>query len=93
MTFEEAYEKVVAHTEDCDISKLYYNMGVTPEYADDVQKLSVALILIDSGFIHVESDVSSTIKKAARNMIDYGQVEREAPEVRAETMDKMRHLI
>lgn len=93
MTFNEAYEHIVAIAEELDVRRLYYNMGVSLEYVDDLQKLSVALVLLDSGLIHVDSEMSSAIKKAARNMVEFGQVERESPEVRAETMDKMRHFI
>ena len=93
MTFAEAYDKIISLTEDCDVSNLYYNMGIDQDYADDAQKLSVALIIINSGMIPVHSEALSVLKKAARNMIDYGHVEQESPEVRAETMDKMRHLI
>jgi len=93
MTFDEAYEHIVAIAEELDVRRLYYNMGFSLEYADNSQRLSVALVLLDSGLIHVESEISSAIKKAARNMVDFGQVKRESLEVRAETMDKMRHLI
>ena len=93
MTFNEAFDQVFAHMEDCDAGQLYYNMGISADYADDVQKLSIALVIIESGAVHVEPEVTGAIRKAAKNMLECGKVERESPEVRAETMDKMRHLI
>jgi len=93
MTFNEAYERVVNHAEDCDIGQIYYNMGISAEYADDAQKLSVALILVDSGTVHVDSETANALKKASRCFIEFGSVEPESPETRAATMDRMRHLI
>jgi hypothetical protein len=94
--FEEAYEMVIENaTEGVDVESVYRNLGMDPEYADEVGKLAVALVIMESGCTQgpVPAVAAYSIKRAARNLIERGQVGEKSPSAAAETMDKMRHLI
>ena len=96
MTFEEAYNAVADHAaEGVDIDSVYVNLGLDPDYRDDASKLSVALVIINSGCIQdpIPAEAIYAVKTAARNMIEHGQVEKVSPEAVAESMDRMRHCI
>ena len=96
MTFDEAYSTVVDYAaEGVDIDSVYINMGLNPDYLDDASKLSVALVIINSGCTQgeVPTEAVHAVKKAARNMIEHGQAETVSPEAAAESMDRMRHCI
>ena len=96
-SFAEAYEKVIEQaTEGVDVENVYRNLGLDPEFIDDVSKLAVALVIINSGCVQghaIAPEVDYAIKVACRNLIEHGQVEQASPEVAAETMDKMRSMI